>query len=140
MRLTEGFQVIKICIVLLIHSIDTMIQVHTAPCKTYRQYRQEQQYRNELCVVTTPTLPRHQKKSLHSSLSFFHFLFINSPIHYLAKPPYFSAKPYTIWRNYRLLPNCIHQSPIAMLSAVSKNHKKRGPPPTVMNPTIPEIP
>ena len=48
-----------------------------------------------------------QKKSLYSSLSFSHYLFINSPIHYLAKPLYFSAKPYTIWRNYRLLPDCI---------------------------------
>ena len=47
-----------------------------------------------------------QKKSLYSSLSFSHYLFINSPIHYLAKPLYFSAKPYTIWRNYRLLPDC----------------------------------
>lgn len=62
MRLTEGFHVIKICIVPLIYSIDTTIQVYTAPCKAYLQYRQEQQYRNELCVVTTITLHRKPKK------------------------------------------------------------------------------
>ena len=48
-----------------------------------------------------------KKKSLHSPLSFSHILFTAILIHYLAKPLYFSAKPYTIWRNYWLLPNCI---------------------------------
>ena len=48
-----------------------------------------------------------QKKSLYSSLSFSHYLFINSPIHYLAKPLYNLAKPYTIWRNYQFLPDCM---------------------------------
>ena len=43
-------------------------------------------------------------------LSFSHYLFINLPMRYLAKPLYFSAKPYTIWRNYRLLPNRIRFS------------------------------
>ena len=48
-----------------------------------------------------------KKRACAQPLSFSHYLFINSPIHYLAKPLYFSAKPYTIWRNYRLLPDCI---------------------------------
>ena len=47
------------------------------------------------------------KWGLCSPLSFSHILFTAILIHYLAKPLYFSAKPYTIWRNYRLLPNCI---------------------------------
>ena len=48
-----------------------------------------------------------KKRACAQPLSFSHYLFINSPIHYLAKPLYFSAKPYTIWRNCRFLPNCI---------------------------------
>ena len=39
-----------------------------------------------------------------------------------------------------LLPDSTILSPIAILSAASKNTKKRGPPPTVMNPTKPQNP
>ena len=42
--------------------------------------------------------------------------------------------------NSRLLPDSTIFSPIAILSAASKNTKKRGPPPTVMNPTKPQNP
>ena len=39
-----------------------------------------------------------------------------------------------------LLPDSTIFAPIAILSAASKNTKKRGPPPTVMNPTKPQNP
>lgn len=52
-----------------------------------------------------------QKKSLYSSLSFSHYLFINSPIHYLANPPilfgktlYNLAKLPAFAKLYRVLP------------------------------------
>ena len=47
------------------------------------------------------------KKEPKQPLIIFPYFFTAILIHYLAKPLYFSAKPYTIWRNYRLLPNCI---------------------------------
>ena len=47
------------------------------------------------------------KKEPTQPLSFSHYIFTVIPIYHLAKPLYFSAKPYTIWRNYWLLPNCI---------------------------------
>ena len=40
-----------------------------------------------------------KKRACAQPLSFSHYLFINSPIHYLAKPLYNLAKPYTIWQN-----------------------------------------
>ena len=51
-----------------------------------------------------------QKKSLYSSLSFSHYLFINSPIHYLAKPIQFGettafARLYRFCQIVSLLPN-----------------------------------
>ena len=71
-----------------------------------------------------------QKKSLYSSLSFSHYLFINSPIHYLAKPIQFGettafaklygsfAKLFSLLPNrmrfcqkVSLSPNCIRLSP-----------------------------
>ena len=48
-----------------------------------------------------------KKRACAQPLSFSHYLFINSPIHYLAKPLYNLAKPYTIWRNYQFLPDCM---------------------------------
>ena len=50
---------------------------------------------------------------------------------------YFHAKLGYFHGNCRLLPDSTIFSPIAILSAASKNTKKRGPPPTVMNPTKP---
>ena len=71
-----------------------------------------------------------QRKSLYSSLSFSHYLFINSPIHYLAKPIQFGettafaklygsfAKLFSLLPNrmrfcqkVSLSPNCIRLSP-----------------------------
>ena len=53
---------------------------------------------------------------------------------------YFHAKLGYYHGNSRLLPDSTIFSPIAILSAASKNTKKRGPPPTVMNPTKPQNP
>ena len=56
-------------------------------------------------------------------LSFYRLL-----IHYLAKPLYFSVKPYTIWRNLRLLPkslvlpNCANRY---VISGIKKPQKER---------------
>ena len=47
------------------------------------------------------------KKEPTQPLSFSHYIFTVLLIYHLTKPLYFSAKPYTIWRNYRLLPNFI---------------------------------
>ena len=52
---------------------------------------------------------------------------------------YYHGNP-RLLRESILLPDSIIFSPIAMLSAASKNTKKRGPPPTVMNPTKPKNP
>ena len=59
-------------------------------------------------------------------------------------PFYLSALYYHgnpgLLRESILLPDSTILSPIAILSAASKNTKKRGPPPTVMNPTKPQNP
>ena len=49
---------------------------------------------------------------------------------------YYHGNPWLL-RESILLPDSTIFSPIAILSAASKNTKKRGPPPTVMNPTKP---
>ena len=49
---------------------------------------------------------------------------------------YYHGNP-RLLRDSILLPDSTIFSPIAMLSAALKNTKKRGPPPTVMNPTKP---
>ena len=50
---------------------------------------------------------KQPKKEPLQLLIIFPLSFYQFSIHYLAKPLYFSAKPYTIWRNCRFLPNCI---------------------------------
>ena len=59
-------------------------------------------------------------------------------------PFYLSALYYHgnpgLLRESILLPDSTIFAPIAILSAASKNTKKRGPPPTVMNPTKPQNP
>ena len=52
---------------------------------------------------------------------------------------YYHGNP-RLLRESILLPDSTIFSPIAPLSAASKNTKKRGPPPTVMNPTKPQNP
>ena len=52
---------------------------------------------------------------------------------------YYHGNP-RLLRDSILLPDSTIFSPIAILSAASKNTKKRGPPPTVMNPTKPQNP
>ena len=52
---------------------------------------------------------------------------------------YYHGNP-RLLRESILLPDSMIFFPIAMLSAVLKNTKKRGPPPTVMNPTKPQNP
>ena len=52
---------------------------------------------------------------------------------------YYHGNPWLL-RESILLPDSTIFSPIAILSAASKNTKKRGPPPTVMNPTKPQNP
>ena len=52
---------------------------------------------------------------------------------------YYHGNP-RLLRESILLPDSTIFSPIAILSAASKNTKKRGPPPTVMNPTKPQNP
>ena len=52
---------------------------------------------------------------------------------------YYHGNP-GLLRESILLPDSTIFSPIAILSAASKNTKKRGPPPTVMNPTKPKKP
>ena len=52
---------------------------------------------------------------------------------------YYHGNP-RLLRESILLPDSTIFAPIAILSAASKNTKKRGPPPTVMNPTKPKIP
>ena len=52
---------------------------------------------------------------------------------------YYHGNPWLL-RESILLPDSTIFSPIAMLSAALKNTKKRGPPPTVMNPTKPQNP
>ena len=52
---------------------------------------------------------------------------------------YYHGNPWLL-RESILLPDSTIFAPIAILSAASKNTKKRGPPPTVMNPTKPQNP
>ena len=52
---------------------------------------------------------------------------------------YYHGNP-GLLRESILLPDSTIFAPIAILSAASKNTKKRGPPPTVMNPTNPKNP
>ena len=52
---------------------------------------------------------------------------------------YYHGNP-GLLRESILLPDSMIFAPIAILSAASKNTKKRGPPPTVMNPTKPQNP
>ena len=52
---------------------------------------------------------------------------------------YYHGNP-RLLRESILLPDSTILSPIAILSAASKNTKKRGPPPVVMNPTKPKNP
>ena len=64
----------------------------------------------------------------------------------LAKPLYLLAKPYTIWQNHtfwqksEVSPNCIRNFPIAIFTALSQNAKKRSPPATPVNPSMPNNP
>ena len=44
---------------------------------------------------------------LRTALITFPLYFYRLIIYHLAKPLYFLAKPYTIWRNYRVLPDCM---------------------------------
>ena len=52
---------------------------------------------------------------------------------------YYHGNPGLLRESILLLDSMIF-APIAILSAASKNTKKRGPPPTVMNPTKPKKP
>jgi hypothetical protein len=80
---------------------------------------------------------------------FFNSIFrqANTPFsqnHQYPTPFYLSALYYhgnpRLLRENILLPDSTIFSPIAILSAASKNTKKWGPPPTVMNPTKPKKP
>ena len=93
-----------------------------------------------------------QTRKLHAvSVFVLYLLFIDS-IFRQANTPFSQSRQYPtpfylsvlyyhgnprLLRESILLPDSMIFFPIAMLSAVLKNTKKRGPPPTVMNPTKP---
>ena len=68
------------------------------------------------------------------SLNFYRFAHIKH-----GNSAYYHGNP-GLLRESILLPDSTIFAPIAILSAASKNTKKRGPPPTVMNPTNPKNP
>ena len=74
---------------------------------------------------------RHEKKDCQTAL----FL----PLSFFIFSVYYHGNP-GLLRESILLPDSTIFAPIAILSAASKNTKKRGPPPTVMNPTKPKKP
>ena len=102
-------------------------------------------YHAKLQTITETHIQTRKLRAISVFLSYppFSTAFSVKLIPFSQKPPIpytFLQVRFILSRKPRLLPDSTIFSPIAILSAASKNTKKRGPPTTVMNPTKPKIP